>query len=137
MTNLRKLSDLNSTLTNDGIKNLNLTYLCCANPNITDINHLANLSTLYLMNGCDIDDAGIKNLNLTKLNCFSTNKITNVNHMSKLRILDASQCKIGDDGIKDLKLTLLISQWNKNIKKDYNSSTCCHTHVLDDPYLFD
>ena len=107
LTNLQKLWawDTNSSIDDNGIKNLNLIELDADyNPKITNINHLTNLQVLCASGDCGINDAGIKNLNLIELRASNNPKITNVNHLTNLQILQACRaCGIDDAGIKDLK----------------------------------
>ena len=82
-------------------------YMLSSNNNeITDINHIKNLSELRFTPHITlrIGDNGIKNLfNLTILKIRGNTNITNINHLTKLVELNASnECSITNDGIKYL-----------------------------------
>jgi hypothetical protein len=120
----------NLKITNKGIEHLNLIKLNAAyNPNITNINHMANYITELDASGefCGITDKGIANLkNLIKLNAFDNSQITNINHMNKLVELCASGefCGISNAGIKELKnlKEIIVFKNNKiTLNNIYNS----------------
>ena len=89
MTNLRTLETC-SNITDNGIKNLiNLTDLTLVGKNITNLNHLTNLTKLHAWYDCGIDDNSIKELiNLKELYIPDNPGITDINHLVNLEVVN-------------------------------------------------
>ena len=75
------------------------------NPNITNINHLTQLTKLNASGFCGLDDHGINQLNIIELDVCDNPKIININHMTQLKKLNAGgHCGLDDSGITRLNL---------------------------------
>lgn len=104
---------------------LSATKLILFDNNVTDINCLINLHTLYILNGYNISDSGIKSLtNLTYLYIVDCEKITDINHFINLQTLHITnrsidhKCGMDDNGIRFLtNLTSLDATNNIKISK--------------------
>lgn len=86
------------------------------NLEITNLNHMTKLESLFAYGNTQINDHGISNLNLKELAITDCPKITNLNHMTRLEWLYAGGCcGVTDAGISKLNLKVLDAWANHKI----------------------